>query len=145
VTTDANAPTFEWYLDGVLLTETSNTLVISETGDYSVIVNQTAGCIASQEFDLSIQRPGIDEIPNLISPNGDGINDTWRLPNRILNLPNLKIEILNSRGKKVLSDENYANNWPESEDVFINSNAVFYYIISQDNNVLHQGALTVIK
>jgi gliding motility-associated-like protein len=145
VTTNANAPTFQWFLAGVLLAETSNTLVISETGDYSVIVNQTSGCILSQEYNLAIQKPGIDDIPNLISPNGDGINDTWQLPNRILNLTNLKIEIINSRGKKVLSVDSYTNNWPESEDVFINSNAVFYYIISQDNNVLHQGSLTVIK
>lgn len=145
VTTNAASPTYQWYFNGMLQSETSNTLIASQVGDYQVKVNQTVGCISTQTFNFILQKPGSDKIPNLISPNGDGINDTWEIPNAILNLPNLKVEILNSRGKKVLSEENYTNNWPQSKDDYINANAVFYYIISQDNSVLHQGSLTVIK
>ena len=79
-TTTAASPTFQWYKDNILLPETSNTLTVSAIGVYKLVINQTVGCIVSNEIEIIVQKPEINEIPNLISPNNDGINDTWVLP-----------------------------------------------------------------
>jgi len=81
----------------------------------------------------------------LISPNNDGVNDTWVLPSSIISSQNLNVQIFNASGKQILNSNNYANDWPTSESDFINSNAVFYYIISKNNNKFKQGTITVIK
>jgi gliding motility-associated-like protein len=48
------------------------------------------------------------ELPNVISPNGDGINDLFE----IKNLPeNTEVIILNRWGNVVFSSANYQNNW----------------------------------
>jgi gliding motility-associated-like protein len=48
------------------------------------------------------------EFPNVITPNGDGINDIFEIEN----LPeNTEVIILNRWGNIVFSDTNYQNNW----------------------------------
>ncbi|MEO6346999.1 MAG: gliding motility-associated C-terminal domain-containing protein, partial [Aquaticitalea sp.] len=76
VATTASNPEFEWYLNGSLLSNSSNTYNATEFGDYKVVVFQTSGCIVSRELLFSInepieQFPDVANIPNLISPNGD--------------------------------------------------------------------------
>ncbi len=67
VTTDANTPQFTWSFNGSPLTETSNTLNISELGEYIVSVSQTVGCLSTQELTLVVIGPDVSDIPNLIS------------------------------------------------------------------------------
>lgn len=49
-------------------------------------------------------------IPNGITPNGDGKNDTWVLTKPV-KCDSIKIEIFNRWGNKVYQDDNYLNNW----------------------------------
>jgi gliding motility-associated-like protein len=145
VTTSASVPTFQWFANGSLLPQTSNTLTITSTGTYKVVITQTTGCVVSKEIEFIVQREGIHETPNLISPNNDGLNDKWVLPSSILTQQDIKVQIFNSSGKLVLTTTNYTNNWPENESDYINSNAVFYYIITKENNMFKEGTITVIK
>jgi gliding motility-associated-like protein len=45
-----------------------------------------------------------------ITPNGDGINDTWYIEN-IWRYPNAIIKVFNRHGAKVFEDRNYNNDW----------------------------------
>lgn len=145
VSTNAVNPVFQWFKDNVLLSETSNTLIVTAIGEYKVIITQTSGCNVSKEIEIKVQKPQINEVPNLISPNNDGVNDKWVLPSSITSEDNLNVKIFNSSGKLVLNTDSYNNDWPSSESDFINSNAVFYYILSRNNDKFKQGTITVIK
>ena len=145
VTTSAVSPVFKWYRNNILLTETSNALFIDQVGTYKVVITQTAGCITSNEIEIIVKKPEIDEVPNLISPNNDGINDFWLLPSSITSQTDINVKIFNSSGKIVLSTDNYENNWPSDASDYMNSNAVFYYIISKGSNKIKQGTITLIK
>lgn len=150
VTTDANNPDFKWYLNDTLISgETSNTYEATEFGDYKVVVTQTTGCVISNEFLYKVELyepfPDVEKIPNLISPNGDGVNDTWIIPLQYVSGTNTQVTILSSQGKVVLQTNDYQNNWPENQIDFKNINPVYYYIITTQNNTTKKGSITVVK
>ena len=89
--------------------------------------------------------PNVTKIPNLISPNNDGINDTWILPQEYVSGTNTEILLLNSRGEIALQTNNYQNNWPENALDFKSVNPIYYYIITTQDNKVKKGSITVVK
>ncbi|MGZ0017691.1 T9SS type B sorting domain-containing protein [Yeosuana sp. AK3] len=148
VTTDAMNPEFKWFLNAIEISgATQNFYEISQTGQYRVVINQTTGCIASNEFLFTVSEPSPDvsNIPNLISPNGDGINDTWVIPQAYVSGTNTEVMIISAQGNLVLKTNDYQNNWPENDLGFKDVNPVYYYIITTQNNKTLKGSITVIK
>src|SRR5690606_20310386 len=148
ITTDASNPEFEWYRDeSIIATVSTSSYVISQAGNYKVVVNQTTDCLASTEHSFTVQNPFPDvaEIPNFISPNGDGVNDTWVIPQQYVNGSNAQITILSAQGKVELQTDNYQNNWPENQIEFKSVNPVYYYIIKPSNGSEKRGSITVVK
>ncbi len=150
VTTDATSPDFTWYVDDTIIPgATSNTYEATEFGDYKVVITQTTGCVSSNEFLFTLVLyepfPDVDKIPNLISPNNDGINDTWIIPKVYVSGTNTEVIIMNSRGEVVHRTNNYQNNWPENQIDFKSINPVYYYIITTQNNTTKKGSITVVK
>ena len=148
VTTDAVNPQFEWFLNDILIpTATSNSYEATETGNYKVVITQTSGCQTSSEllFIVSEAFPDVPNIPNLISPNGDGINDTWIIPQEYVSGTNTSITLISAQGEIVLQTNDYLNNWPETQLDFIDVNPVFYYVITTENNKVLKGSITVVK
>lgn len=145
VTTDAASPTYEWYLDAVLLPETTNVLSTNIVGNYKVIIKQTTGCLSTKEFLFELKE-GINPkaVPNLISPNADGKNDTWILPQEYINA-STDVLIINPKGEVDFQTVNYQNNWPVKEIDFKSVNPVYYYIISKDGSPIKKGSITIIK
>jgi gliding motility-associated-like protein len=81
-----------------------------DTGSYTVKVINRQGCyLWSEPYSLSLSKTSLF-IPNVFTPNGDGINDYFQ----IIGLDDFvenKLDILNSRGKVVFSQKNYHNTW----------------------------------
>src|SRR5690606_27561232 len=148
VTTDAASPQFEWYLNDTLINgETGNSYQVSQAGNYRVVINQTTGCVASSEFAFTVIEafPNVANIPNLISPNGDGVNDTWVIPQEYVAGTNTEVTIVSSQGKIVLQTNDYQNNWPLEAIDFKDINPVYYYIIKTQDNQTKKGSITVVK
>lgn len=148
VTTTASSPEFKWYLNGVLITgATGSSYDISEAGNYKVEIKQTVGCISTKEFQFVVRSafPNVGNIPNLISPNGDGINDTWVIPQAYVNGANANVMILDEQGKIVFQTNDYLNDWPQNRIDFKTVNPVFYYVITTQDNTTKKGSITVVK
>ena len=151
VTTSAENPEFQWYLnDAMIPGEISSMYDATQPGEYKVVVFQTTGCIVSDELAFEIIEPidpfpNVDNIPNIISPNGDGTNDTWIIPNQYVSGTNTEVLIMNSYGKVVYKTDNYQNNWPEDQIEFNSVNPVYYYVITTQDNKTKKGSITVIK
>ncbi|MGC1632508.1 MAG: gliding motility-associated C-terminal domain-containing protein [Gelidibacter sp.] len=151
VTTTAKNPKFEWSLNGSIISAaTAATYEATDFGAYKVIVTQTLGCQVSEEFNFSITKtiepfPEVEKIPNLISPNGDGINDTWVIPTKYVNGTQTEVIIMNNQGKVVLQTTAYMNNWPQDPMELSSINQVFYYIITTPDRQTKKGSITVVK
>lgn len=151
VSNTANNPEFQWYLDAVLITDaTQDTYEVTAYGTYKVVVSETSGCLGSREFSFEITEPfdpfpEVENIPNVISPNGDSINDTWILPTKYVTGTNTEVIIMTNKGEIVLQTNDYLNNWPEYDSNLTSINKVFYYIITTSDNEIFKGSITIIK
>ncbi|MCK8481834.1 gliding motility-associated C-terminal domain-containing protein [Psychroserpens algicola] len=151
LTTTATAPEFEWYLNDVQITgATETTYTASDFGTYKVVITETSGCMGSRELLFEVEEavdpfPDVAQIPNVISPNGDNINDTWVIPTKYVSGTNTEVIIMTNRGKVVLQTDNYLNNWPEQDLNLSSINQIFYYVITTANNETRKGSITLVK
>ena len=150
-TTSAENATFEWFFNDVKIEgESSDRYTASEFGNYKLIIGQTSGCEVSVEYPFEVLEaidmfPDVPNIPNVISPNGDRINDTWVLPTQYVTGSNTEVMIMTNQGKVVLQTNDYQNNWPTEQLNLSAINQVFYYIITPQNSETKKGSITVIK
>ncbi|MEN9399849.1 MAG: hypothetical protein RL632_950 [Bacteroidota bacterium] len=88
-----------------------NDITLEDIGLYTLQVTDTNGCIGLDTIDLHIENSAdCFSIPELVTPNLDGYNDTWH----ILGLdPNQthSIEIFNRWGNLIFTQKNFQNNW----------------------------------
>lgn len=151
LTTTAQNPEFVWYLNNAVISGAStNSFEATQFGDYKVVLTETIGCLASVVYEFTIEEalnlfPEVENIPNVISPNGDGINDTWVLPSQYVSGTDTEVHIMSSYGKTVLQTKNYQNNWPENDLNLTTINQVYYYIITTADNKTKKGTITVVK
>jgi gliding motility-associated-like protein len=83
------------------------------------------------------------EFPNVITPNGDGINDIFS----ISNLPeNTEVIILNRWGIVVFSSANYQNNW-DGKDTSGKElvDGVYTYKFTTESGIVGHGFVTLIR
>jgi gliding motility-associated-like protein len=151
VSVTAINPTYEWFLNGSIIPSANeNTYEATEFGEYSVIITENSGCVGSREFNFSIVEPydpfpEVENIPNMISPNGDSINDTWVIPTQYVSGTGTQVTILTNRGEVVLNTNEYQNNWPTEQLNLTSVNQVYYYIIKTPDQETKKGSITVIK
>ncbi len=71
------------------------------------------------------------KIYNAITPNGDGINDTWEIVN-IDEFPNNRVTIYTRWGAPVFETKGYdnrSNAWPDKDQAARLSSSTYFYII----------------
>ena len=68
-------------------------------------------CVEAKVIFQVVHEGDIDfYIPNAISPNGDGLNDTFRVPD-FTNYTSIAIQIMDRWGKIIFEHTDYSNNW----------------------------------
>lgn len=148
-TTNAINPTYQWYRNEIVIQgATENTYEVSSSGNYKVIITQHSDCVIVNEIPFlinSVVDLNATDIPNLISPNNDGINDTWVIPQQYISGTNTAIVLISSNGEIVLKTNDYLNNWPENALEFKNINPVYYYIITTQDQKIKKGSITIVK
>ena len=85
---------------------------------------------------------------NIITPNGDGKNDTFHIDN-IEHYPNAELTIFNRWGKKIYQTREYMNNWGGMHNGQILPNSTYYYVLelneprSPDKTI--NGTVSILK
>jgi len=100
--------TIVWYRDGgVIAGENGLTLAVLEAGLYEIEVTFNDSTMCSSITEQTIIELDSCVIPEGISPNGDGQNDTFDLSSYDVS----KLEIFNRYGTLVYSKTNYTDEW----------------------------------
>ncbi|MFD2588074.1 gliding motility-associated C-terminal domain-containing protein [Croceitalea marina] len=138
----SGAQSYEWYDEGNTRISSTDSVSLSEEGTY-LLVASVGSCQITRTFTVSFRDNFA--IPNVITANGDGINDLWVLPNTFSRKPDVTVIIYNENGEEILNQPDYQNNWPQSSTAFTKQNMIFYYRILNGGKTLNQGTITVIR
>jgi len=132
--------------------ETSQKIEVSSSGIYSVKISTIDFCNRNDTIQVAIKdcflydhcrNIALDEndvrIPNIITPNGDGKNDTFEIPKALVDS---KIAIYNRWGSQVYFSDHFDNSW----DGAGLADGIYYYILSNEciDKIL-KGPLTITR
>ncbi len=140
---------YQWETDAGIIgnTNTADLLVRpSETTTYKVTVTNSGGCSSTQEFTIKVNT-NYDLIvaSNLLSPNGDGLNDHWKVQNLDL-YPNNEVKVFDKTGRLIFHKKGYNNDWDgRVAGSSLNENT-YYYIIDFGPGVPRKkGVITMLN
>ena len=106
-------------------------------------INQTNDPVLSGRDDLDFTPPVAIEIPNVITPNGDGYNDLFVIKG-IENCEKSKLIVRSKSGSVVLQVNDYQNNWDAQNALDGTYYYQFYYTIHGIEET-RTGTLTIIR
>ena len=126
-----NSLTYLWppnYLNSAVILQPVITPVNDAT--YTLKATSAEGCSASDEVFVKLLKT--PTIPNVFTPNGDGINDTWVIQ-YLESYPGATVDVFNRYGSLVYHSVGYTKAWDGSFDGKQMPAGTYYYIINPKN------------
>jgi hypothetical protein len=133
---------YRWLDSNNVEMSTGSSMTFTEEGNF-VLIATIGNCEIMRN--VSVTYLDTFKVPNVITVNGDGVNDQWIIPNTYSNKADVNVIIYNEKGVEIVNEFNYQNNWPSSSAAFTKQNMVFFYKIRNTSEVLKQGTITVIR
>jgi len=122
--------------------KTSPTISVSDGGLYTVTVSNACGLVSD-----SIYLTVIDcEIPNIITPNNDGVNDYF-YTNIADAYEDVVFTVFNRWGRQVYENAHYDNTWNgvKSGGAELNSGVYYYVLTYNEGKKIEKGFITIVK
>jgi len=132
-TFDLNNPT---YLHASLIAMQNQTYLLTASG--------IGNCFSYDTLNVKILHAL--QIPNVFSPNGDGINDTWMVGG-LQDYTNASIQIFDRYGRQVFTQTGYNKPWNGNLDGKPLPFGTYYYIIDTKTDIVKPlaGSVTIIR
>ena len=127
----AGAPPYsvEFAVDSLSLS--SYSFLAEYYGTYTVTF--TDQCASSGVTTIITQRCNT-KVPNIFTPNGDGINDTFEIFG-VEGFRGSRLQVFDRWGTVVFEDEDYKNNWGAKD----NADGVYFYIFTRSDGEVTTG------
>jgi len=119
----------------------------TQTTVYKVVGKNKNGCESSAEIKVNVIDTKEILPSKILSPNGDGVNDTWQIAN-IEFFPEAEVVVYNRLGQEVFHKIGYQNDWNGTINITENalSPSTFYFVIKIPQNNKHiSGSLTIMR
>lgn len=115
------------------------------TVTYVVTAVNIKGCLDRDTVVVTVSEDPVVSIPNLFSPNGDGFNDLFVIPELDL-YPNTALTIINREGVVVYESKNYKNDWDGNFRGQKLPEATYYYLIEfEKGDKKVKGPITILR
>ncbi|WP_419800600.1 gliding motility-associated C-terminal domain-containing protein [Mucilaginibacter sp.] len=112
---------------------------------YKVTATNAAGCSSAQTITITVKDDYQLVANNVITPNGDGKNDTWVIKN-IDYYPNNIVKVFDKAGRLVYQKHGYTNDWNGTYNNSPLTEGTYYYIIDFGAGLgLFKGYITIIR
>jgi gliding motility-associated-like protein len=124
------------------------------SGQYVVVITDDAGCSASASVRVLVKNQVDIYVPNVFSPNGDGLNDFWTVQTGVQGLSLHSLYIFDRWGDQLygLEEPIPVNEWSGWDGSFrgdpVNPGVFVYFLEVQLPNgeiVLKKGDMTVVR
>lgn len=102
--------------DGIVSGSHTDSLIVrpSKNTTYNVVISNGSGCNVVKTIDITVKDDYKTLLANnIITPNGDGVNDVWIVQNIDL-YPNNEVVIFDRAGRVVFKQFDYKNTWDGS-------------------------------
>jgi gliding motility-associated-like protein len=104
-------------------------ITATENIQYKLSVSNAAGCTASDSLQVRVIKETRDiKVPNIFTPNGDGINDLW-LIQYLGTYANCRVQVFNRYGQKVFESTGYNTPWNGKYNDQPLPFGTYYYVI----------------
>jgi gliding motility-associated-like protein len=144
--------TLTWYSDAGLSQQvgTGESLLPSSTvGTYTYYVVETAAnCQGPSTLVTIVVEQCETEIPTAFTPDGDGVNDFWIIPDLSTNFPDNVVRVYNRWGNLIFESEGYATPWDGTYNGAELPVASYYFIVDfNDGGVTKpaSGTVTIVR
>jgi gliding motility-associated-like protein len=135
LTLNATYNSYEWYLDNAPISEaTASYFAPSENGVYHVEVTVNGGCkVKSNSVTVDgLNQDGILELPNVFTPNNDGLNDFFD-PTTMNGITIVEVSIFNRWGKLIHREKSPEPLWDGMAGAR-SPDGVYYWIVEYQNS-----------
>lgn len=114
------------------------------TTRYQLTVISVSGCVATASVTIPVIVPL--DIPNSFTPNGDGINDLWRI-SALGNYPKNTVDIFDRYGRILFHSTGYSKPWDGTQNGNTLPAGVYYYVIDPKNSAFkpQSGWVAIIR
>ncbi len=115
------------------------------TTTYKVTATNATGCSSDQFVTINVRDDYQLVANNIITPNGDGKNDTWFIKN-IDYYPNNTVKVFDKGGRMVYSKQGYTNDWNGTYNSAPLSQGTYYYVVDFGAGLgAFKGYITIIR
>lgn len=140
-----NVQSYQWTPATFLNNATLRNPVFRGNADQNLTLRVVSanGCVATDEVFVTVLKPF--PIPNVFSPNGDGVHDTWVIP-ELDKYPNAVVSVFDRYGRRVFFTEGYKRPWDGTFEGKPLAVATYYYIIEPRLIPgIFSGSVTILK
>lgn len=126
--------------DGLSCTACPNPIATpSVTTTYTLVSIGNDGCQTIDSVTIYVTPQQIS-IPNIFTPNDDGINDVFKI-NNLEYYPNSQLIVYDRWGVKVYESADYPNNWFASKV----NDGTYYYVLTLSNGKKYDGFVEILR
>ncbi len=112
---------------------------------FSLQVTDEFGCISTDEVYITVDMDYKLLVTNVVTPNGDGKNDTWKVFNAS-SFDIIHIRIYDIWGMEVFKQDNYQTEWDGVVNLDRLIEGTYYYTITFDeSDRVYKGAVNILK
>ncbi len=142
------AQTYSWRPFIGLSDSTGETVLANpiESICYVVFGRSSNGCVGTDTVCINVMDPYSIVLPNIISPDGDDLNETWRI-DMLPEWEKYEVTIMDRQGAVVFKRSPYDNSFNAIDDNGVAlANGVFYYYLKHTRkDIKFKGYIQVIR
>jgi gliding motility-associated-like protein len=148
ILTASGGTSYSWSAaSGIISGQNTASLTVrpAQTTVYTIRVTNASGCSRVESITIQVAEDYKIVANNILTPNGDGINDTWIVKN-IDMYPGNEVRIFDRNGREMYSKKSYDNSWDGTLRGIPLAEGTYYYIITYGpDKLVQKGFITIIR